>query len=64
MKPESMDEDDSRGSCRKWLQLLADYSPRNVRVVVICHEGYLSKRGQLNTAFKKRWFVLDSEHMV
>lgn len=64
MRPEGMGEDETREACRQWLQLLSYQSPNTVYSVLICHEGYLSKRGRLNTAFKKRWFVLDSEQMV
>jgi hypothetical protein len=32
--------------------------------VGIVYEGYLAKRGLLNTAFRRRWFILNSKHQV
>ena len=48
-------------SCRIWLRMLSQLCPSQVYVVHILHEGFLSKRGRLNTAFRRRWFIMTSE---
>ena len=48
-------------SCRSWLHHLSQLCSSRAYAVHIVHEGFLSKRGRLNTAFRKRWFIMTSE---
>lgn len=51
-------------ACKSWLYRLAWLSSARAYPVFIVHEGYLWKRGKLNTAFRKRWFTMTSELML
>jgi hypothetical protein len=48
-------------SCRSWLRHLSQLCSSRAYAVHIVHEGFLSKRGRVNTAFRKRWFIMTSE---
>jgi hypothetical protein len=65
--PEGIDDDDARGGCKRWLEAIRTHIPadqKGPRVVSIVYQGHLAKRGLLNTAFRKRWFVLNSKNQV
>jgi uncharacterized membrane protein YgcG len=63
--PEGLDADDVRGAAQRWLiALSAVTSPTTTEVVHVVKCGYLSKRGQLNTALKRRWFVLCTDYSL
>jgi hypothetical protein len=50
--------------CRVWLHHLSLLCSSRAYTVHILHEGFLSKRGRLNTAFRKRWFIMTSEMVL
>lgn len=65
--PEGIDEDDARGGSKRWLDVIKDHVPsgqKGPKVVCIVYEGYLAKRGLLNTAFRRRWFIMNSKRQV
>ncbi len=64
MKPEGFDDDENRVMCRTWMTLIHSLCPSSTVANLIYNEGYLSKRGRFNTAFKKRWFILDGDLML
>ena len=64
LHPEDIHPNFGTSGAKYWLDLLAKHCSRKVRTVLICHEGYLGKRGQFNTAYQRRWFVLDSDQKV
>lgn len=64
LTPQGSYDHEATSGGRRWLELLANVFPSSVQTSLICHEGYLSKRGRFNTAFKRRWFVLTSEQKV
>mmetsp|Transcript_22342 Transcript_22342/g.32548 ORF Transcript_22342/g.32548 Transcript_22342/m.32548 type:complete len:1042 (+) Transcript_22342:150-3275(+) len=64
LRPQNVFEHESTSGAKLWLELLASHCSSVVSTILICHEGYLSKRGQFNKAFKRRWFVLDSEQKL
>lgn len=64
LTPQGSYDYESTSGAKYWLDLLSKHCSSSVQTVSICHEGYLGKRGQLNTSFKRRWFVLTSEQKV
>jgi hypothetical protein len=64
LHPGEVHPNQSTSGAKFWLALIAHSCPSRVHTTLICHEGYLGKRGQLNTAYKRRWFVLDSDQKV
>jgi hypothetical protein len=63
-RPGEVHPNQATSGAKYWLQLIAQHCSSRVHTALICHEGFLGKRGQLNTAYKRRWFVLDSEQKV
>jgi hypothetical protein len=61
ISPEGLDSEDAREAPRRWLQTLAALCLPSTKVVHVLKTGYLQKRGQVNRAFKLRWFVLTSD---
>ena len=65
--PEGVDEDDTKQLCKRWLDTLRENiptGPYSPGIICIVHQGYMAKRGLLNTAFRRRWFVLNSHFKV
>lgn len=65
--PEGIDEDETRQLSKRWLDALKIHLPVGLeypRITSIVHQGHLAKRGLLNTAFRRRWFVLNSQQKV
>mmetsp|Transcript_13311 Transcript_13311/g.21802 ORF Transcript_13311/g.21802 Transcript_13311/m.21802 type:complete len:1154 (-) Transcript_13311:142-3603(-) len=50
--------------CRIWLHHLSLLCSSRAYTVHILHEGFISKRGRLNTAFRRRWFIMTSEMVL
>ena len=48
----------------RWLDVLSRWCDVEHDVVRIVRGGWLSKRGLINTGFRKRWMALDSAHML
>lgn len=51
-------------ACKVWLHHLALLCSSRAYAVRILHEGFLSKRGRVNTAFRRRWFIMTSEMVL
>ena len=74
--PDGVDEEEARFISQRWLDYLSLYCtpPKSLQLteaslpfasiirIVVC--GYLSKRGEMNPAYQKRWFVLTSDNKV
>lgn len=58
--PEGSAEDEVHEQFVHWLSRLKHITFRNGRIKVteVRYEGYLSKRGNYNTAYRRRWFQL------
>jgi hypothetical protein len=62
--PESVEEEDAKFVWSRWVNLVIGYVPNPARAAGIVHVGYLWKRGQINTSFKRRWFVLTTDRKL
>ena len=58
---EGVDSDDTSVMTQRWIFTIASLVLPSTEVVYILKSGYLKKRGEINTAFKQRWFVLCSD---
>ena len=58
---EGVDSDDTSVMTQRWILTIASLVLSSTEVVYILKSGYLKKRGEINTAFKQRWFVLCSD---
>jgi hypothetical protein len=52
------DRDCGKMGMKIWLTSIASYCRGAITVENIVYKGQLSKRGKVNTAFKRRWFIL------
>lgn len=57
-----MDDIDAFEQTRQWHYLIAAYCPPITTKECIEAVGSFSKRGRINTAFKRRWFILVSDN--
>jgi len=58
---EGVDIDDRSIMTQRWIITIASVVLPYTEVVYILKSGYLKKRGEVNKAFKQRWFVLCSD---
>lgn len=63
-KSHSVSVEPGPSSCKKWLHFLSQLCSSRAYAVHILHEGFLSKRGRLNKAFRRRWFIMTSEMVL
>lgn len=57
-------EEDHHHRSAQWLDVLSRYCSVKHDVVRVLRGGWLSKRGLINTGFRRRWMTLDSAHML
>ena len=58
LRPVTLADVDDHNTTRAWLSELVTFCLPNAFSETILWTGVMSKRGKINTAFKKRWFVL------
>uniref|UniRef100_A0A7R9U398 PH domain-containing protein n=1 Tax=Pinguiococcus pyrenoidosus TaxID=172671 RepID=A0A7R9U398_9STRA len=63
IKIESADECEPFKQVNRWIRLMRHFVMPSCEVVYIVMEGFLMKRGKINTGHKRRWFRLDSRKM-
>jgi hypothetical protein len=64
MIPVGTDSYDSSISQQRWLSYLRLYSSPQSKHVDIVKSGWLSKRGKINTNYRRRYFIMTNNHLL